>query len=68
MTAHMKGMLAMNILIKNIKMLINGGTPKGDICISGNKILSAGVIPEGFAADKVIDLSLIHISEPTRPY
>ena len=45
----------MNILIKNIKMLINGGTPKGDICISGNKILSAGVIPEGFAADKVID-------------
>ena len=55
MTAHMKGMLAMNILIKNIKMLINGGTPKGDICISGNKILSAGVIPEGFAADKVID-------------
>lgn len=48
-------MYEMNILIKNINMLINGSTPKGDICISGDKIVSLGVCPEDFCADKIID-------------
>ena len=51
----MKGTYAMNILIKNINMLLNGSVPKGDICISGDRIVSLGVMPEDFSADRIID-------------
>lgn len=45
----------MNILIKNIKMLVCGDIAEGDICISGDTITAAGTQPEGFTADKIID-------------
>ncbi len=45
----------MNILIKNITMLRNGQTEKGDICISGDRIVSCGVCAENFVPDKTID-------------
>ena len=45
----------MNILIKNVRMLIGGDIHKGDICISGDRILSIGSVPDDFTADKIID-------------
>lgn len=45
----------MNILIKNVRMLINGETPRGDLCIEGDRIAACGVIPEKFTADRIID-------------
>lgn len=45
----------MNILIKNIKMLVCEDIAEGDICISGDTITAAGTQPEGFTADKIID-------------
>ncbi len=45
----------MNILIKNITVLANGAAVNGNICISDDRIVSVGVIPESFSADKVID-------------
>lgn len=45
----------MNILIKNIKMLISGEAVSGDICIENGKIASCGTVPEGFTAEKIID-------------
>lgn len=45
----------MNILIKNVRMLISGETPRGNICTEGSTISAIGSIPEGFTPDKIID-------------
>lgn len=50
----------MNILIKNIRMLVNAGTPQcdtpvGDIYIKDEYIASLNTPPEDFKADRVID-------------
>lgn len=45
----------MNILIKNIRMAVNGSITQGDLCIGDGKILSVGECPQDFTADKTID-------------
>lgn len=47
--------MSMNILVKNIKMLVGGKAAEGDICISGNTIAAAGAAPADFIAEKIID-------------
>lgn len=45
----------MNILVKNIKMLMGGEIAEGDICISGDTIAATGTPPKEFTAEKIID-------------
>ncbi len=45
----------MNILVKNVRMLVKGEIVRGDLCVSGDRIISCGVCPDDFSADKIID-------------
>ena len=45
----------------------NGATVQGSIPLSGDTVLIGELAP-GNGVFSLIDLSLIHISEPTRPY
>ena len=49
-----------SLIIKNGSCYIGGKFQNTDLALSGNKIKKIGKID--------LNLSLIHISEPTRPY
>ena len=51
--------------------VIKGGNPLvGEVEIGGAKNAALGILAAAIMTDEtvIIDLSLIHISEPTRPY
>ena len=55
------------ILFKNANVFpIESAPYKGDVRISERKITGMGIDLDPLENEEVIDLSLIHISEPTR--
>ncbi|MBW6193278.1 hypothetical protein KZ855_28685, partial [Pseudomonas aeruginosa] len=58
----------MTISIRGARVIdpASGLDQVGDLHIEAGKIVAIGAAPAGFSAQKTLDLSLIHISEPTR--